>query len=583
MGGNEYIAARRERFLDGAVTTDEVRPEIAASWRRSKLSGVSPDRVPVVPMDDLSERSSRLLHVARPVLDRLAEELAGTVTSMIVTDPEARILARRVGERDLNTSLDRVMAVPGALYGEDVVGTNALGTVIELRRPVVVAGFEHFHEMLQSLTCVGAPLIHPITGRLEGVLDLTCRYEDTNELMLPVVLDAAREITRGLQELASRSERLLLDRFVVATRRSGHAVVTLNRDVIIANVVAARMLEPADHALLWASAEASIDSGRCSDEVVLSGGSVAAARIESITDGREVVGAVVELELPRDPRRSGRVASRREADLPGLVGSSPPWRQLCRAVREHASGTAGVVVLGPAGAGKLAVAHCLDRVAGRRGEATVLDAGMVLVDGPAAWLSRLRSDIARPGTVILRHADLLSADLADAAGCLLESAHAGCRVLATAGARWPQELPRLLVDRFPISIHVPALAQRVADVAELAGVLAERQGSSQLRWSSEVLSALVRCPWPGNVRELESVVEAVVSKRPKGHVGLEDLPSEYRCATGAGSLTALEHLERDAIVRALADAGGSKVDAAAALGISRSTLYRKLKAYAVDI
>lgn len=581
MGGSEHIAARRERFLDDAVT-DAVRPEIAASWRRSKLSGVSPDRVPVIPMDDLSERSSRLLHVARPVLDRLAEELAGTVTSMIVTDPQARILARRVGERDLNTSLDRVMAVPGALYGEDVVGTNALGTVIELRRPVMVAGFEHFHEMLQSLTCVGAPLIHPITGRLEGVLDLTCRYEDTNKLMLPVVLDAAREITRGLQELASRSERLLLDRFVVATRRTGQAVVTLNRDVIIANVAAARLLEPADHALLWASAEASIDSGRRSDEVVLSGGSVAAARIESITDGRELVGAVVELDLRRDERRADRVASRPEADLPGLVGSSPPWRQLCRAVRDHASGTAWVAVLGPAGAGKLAVAQSFDKVAGRRAEPTVVDAGTVLVEGPTAWLSRLRSDIARPGTVILRHADLLPADLADAAGCLLELAHAECRVLATAGARWPQEMPRLLVDRFPVSIHVPALAQRVADVAELAAALAERNGSSQLRWSSEVLSALVRCPWPGNVRELESVVRATVSKRPKGHVGLEDLPAEYRCASGPGSLTALERLERDAIVRALADTTGSKVDAAAALGISRSTLYRKLKSYAID-
>lgn len=582
MGGIQHIAARRERFLGGAVT-EAVRPEIAASWRRSKLSGVSPDRVPVVPVDDLNERSSRLLHVARPVLDRLAEELAETVTSIIVTDPDARILARRVGERELNSSLDRVMAVPGALYGEDVVGTNALGTVIELRRPVMVAGFEHFHEMLQSLTCVGAPLIHPITGRLEGVLDLTCRYEDTNRLMLPVVLDAAREITRGLQERASRSEQLLLDRFVVATRRTGQAVITLNRDVIIANVAAARLLEPADHALLWASAEASIDNGCCTDEVVLSGGFVAAARVAPITDGRALVGAVVELDLSGEARRGDPVVSGREAELPGLVGSSPPWRQLCRAVREHASGTAGVVVLGPAGAGKLAVAHSFDRVAGRRAEATVVDAGMVLVEGPAAWLSRLRSDIARPGTVILRHADLLSAELADAAGCLLEWAHAECRVLATAGPRWPEGMPRLLVDRFPTSIHVSALGQRAADIPGLAAALAERNGSAQLRWSSEVIGALVRCPWPGNVRELEALVRSIVSKRPKGHVGLEDLPAEYRCASGPGSLTALEHLERDAIVRALADTAGSKVDAAAALGISRSTLYRKLKAYAIDV
>lgn len=582
MPRDEQIATRRERFLEEAVTGD-VRPDIADSWRRSKLSGVSPDCLPTVPVDDSSERSSRLLHVVRPVLDRLAEELAGTVTSIIVTDPQARILTRRVGERDLNTSLDRVMAVPGALYGEDVVGTNALGTVIELRRPLMVAGGEHFNEMLQSLTCVGTPLIHPITGRLEGVLDLTCRYEDTNGLMLPVVLDAAREITRGLQELASASERLLLERFLVATRRTGHSVITLNREVIIANIAAARILEPADHALLWASAEASIDSGRCSEEVLLSGGIVAAARVEPITDGRELVGAVIELDLPGARRWSEPVAAGRAAQLPGLVGSSPPWRQVCQDVRDHASGNTGVVVLGPAGAGKLAVAHSLDRVAGRRAEATVVDAGTVLVGGPAAWLSRLRSDIARPGTVILRHADLLSADLADAAGCLLDSAHAECRLLATAGPRWPQEMPRLLVDRFPISIHVPALAQRVADVAELVSALAERSGGSQVQWSSEVLRALVRCPWPGNVRELESLVRALVERRASRQVGVDDLPVEYRSPSVPGFLTVLEQLERDAIVRAVARTAGSKVDAAAELGISRSTLYRKLKSYGIEV
>lgn len=578
---DEYIAAKRERFFERSATV-AVRPEIADSWRRSKLSGVSPDRVPTVPVGDLGERRSRLLQVAQPVLDRLAEELAGTVTSIIVTDPQARILVRRVGERDLNSLLDRVMAVPGAHYGEDVVGTNALGTVIELRRPVIVAGFEHFHEMLQSLTCVGAPLIHPITGRLEGVLDLTCRHEDTNKLMLPVVLDAAREVTRGLQALSSTSERLLLDRFLVATRRTGQAVITLNRDVIIANVAATRLLEPADHALLWATAERSIDSGRCADEVLLSGGLVAAARLEAITCGRELVGAVVELDVPGERRQSAARTASREAGLPGLVGSSAPWRRVCRSVREHASGTAGVAVVGPAGVGKSAVAHSLDRVAERRAEASVADAATALVEGPAAWLARLQAGIDRPGTVILRHADLLPADLASAAGCLLEPAHPGCRVVVTATEDWPQVAPRLLVDRFPVSIRVPPLTRRAGDVPALVAALADRCGGSQLRWSSEAIGMLVRCAWPGNVRELEAVVSRIASRRTKGHVGVEDIPVEYRSASPP-SLTVLEQLERDAIVQALGGAGGNKVDAAAELGISRSTLYRKLKAYAIDV
>lgn len=86
---------------------------------------------------------------------------------------------------------------------------------------------------------------------------------------------------------------------------------------------------------------------------------------------------------------------------------------------------------------------------------------------------------------------------------------------------------------------------------------------------------------PGNVRELEEVIARLALARRSGTVGVDDLPTGHR-EHARRRLTALEALERDAIVRELVARGGSKDAAARALGISRATLYRRLDAYGIE-
>jgi hypothetical protein len=173
-----------EAFLGGREVPPEVRPEMLASWRRSWLSGLSPETdLADVPFNLEFDRESRLVRAARPVLDHLAETLSDTTTSIILTDAGARILDRWVGAESLHAMFDRVSAAPGALYDETTAGTNGLGTAVEERRVAQVLGPDHFVETLRCFTCIGVPLRHPVTGGLEGVLDITCRYQDTNALL----------------------------------------------------------------------------------------------------------------------------------------------------------------------------------------------------------------------------------------------------------------------------------------------------------------------------------------------------------------------------------------------------------------
>jgi transcriptional regulator of acetoin/glycerol metabolism len=91
---------------------------------------------------------------------------------------------------------------------------------------------------------------------------------------------------------------------------------------------------------------------------------------------------------------------------------------------------------------------------------------------------------------------------------------------------------------------------------------------------------LARHDWPGNVSELAEALTAALHRRPVGRIEVGDLPASCQ-STSRGELRAVDRVERDAIVGALRDSGGNRVAAAAALGLARSTLYRKIRQYGI--
>ena len=133
-------------------------------------------------------------------------------------------------------------------------------------------------------------------------------------------------------------------------------------------------------------------------------------------------------------------------------------------------------------------------------------------------------------------------------------------------------MPRSVQPR----LHVPALRHRTDDIpGVVAQVLRTITGSSSRELTPDAMRLLVRYPWPRNIHELEDALRSAVALRPAGRITREDLP-EW-CHHGPGrKLSAVEAVERDVVAKALRDAGGNRAETARALGISRSSLYRKL-------
>jgi transcriptional regulator of acetoin/glycerol metabolism len=92
----------------------------------------------------------------------------------------------------------------------------------------------------------------------------------------------------------------------------------------------------------------------------------------------------------------------------------------------------------------------------------------------------------------------------------------------------------------------------------------------------------MRANWPGNVRQLETAVLGALQWRDTGDVTVEDLPRHLVSRSTSG-LTPIQQAELKAIVAALRASEGNKQEAAASLGIARSTLYRKLRQFGLDL
>ncbi|ABB30582.1 PAS modulated sigma54 specific transcriptional regulator, Fis family [Geobacter metallireducens RCH3] len=144
-----------------------------------------------------------------------------------------------------------------------------------------------------------------------------------------------------------------------------------------------------------------------------------------------------------------------------------------------------------------------------------------------------------------------------------------------------------------IPIHIPPLRERTEDILALArqflNRFAEKMHKPVMEIAPEAQKALLEYNYPGNVRELENAVERAVALSLGSNLRLGDLPSEFTAphpagaqplspSAGPASLADSVHsMEKNAIEEALRSTGNKKGDAARLLGISRKTLWEKMK------
>jgi transcriptional regulator of acetoin/glycerol metabolism len=584
---NAAVAAARDRFLrNEPVLQGMVRQPILASWDRSRQLDVAPGNLDLAFESD-SYRQAPLLQAARPVLDEVADRMATEPMSVILCDDEGVVLDRLTGDSSLEHHLNRVWLAPGFSYAERYVGTNGIGTALESRGPAHVFGHEHYVEHLEDLACAGAPIRHPVTGRLVGVLDLTCWRRHANGLMITTASMIAGRIEQLLLERSAQRELVLLHEYLVACHHNHGAVLAISDDLLMSNDRARELLDPTDQRPVVAAATEALGTGRRAQLFVdLPGGGTARLHCRPTwMDG--VPGGIVLVDLVARDAAGGR---RRQpsvlpAPLPTAVGTGAMWTMCAQAVDRHFGSREWLVLSGEPGSGKRTLARATHQRRTPAAHLRVLDAR----DAGPGWLDEVGEELREGGgMLILAHLDQLPAEfagpLADALEPHRESTDPGRPwVVATVAAGRLADETNALVECFPRTVEVPPLRHHIEDVPELTRHFVARAArGSELTCSAEAMRVLMRCRWPGNIDQLQQVVRKVVTRRRTGVIDVRDLPAEVM-STVRRVLTPLEAIECDAIVGALLETAGNKAKAAQRLGMSRATIYRKVRDYGITV
>ena len=578
-GGIAAVRQTRERFLaaaGGAGVAIDVRGDIVTSWNRSVRLGLEPDSVDV-PYDDAVPTPRRLLDAAVPVVDRLASQLTDTSASFLLANGDAHIV-RRWACRSFLATLDRVSVAPGFSYAEEGVGTNGLGCAAEEKRLFEVRGPEHFRECLQSLVCVATPIVSPTTNVTQGVLNVTCSIDEANAFLRPLLLHAVADIEHRMLESSSLRERLVLDAFLSRSRRTSNGVIAMSTGIVMANPAADVLVTSSDRLLLWKWARevlaTRVEAKRTLDRA---DGTSIAVSATAIGDASPPIGALLECRVVEPERR--RMSPRRDDRLADvIVGRSTAARMLRQAAASAAIDRSHVLVAGPAGAGCTFVARAII-------ESSESAGGVCLVTSPSGLAAcrplgpSVRS-VPEFRAALVRNIDRWSTSDLDELFATVDSW--AVRLVATAH---DLEGSKDVLRRFPYRVEVPALSRRIEDIPDLTvRLLADLAGEGRRpAVCRDAMDALLHHDWPGNMTELRAVLSVGLAAAGRSDISLFHLPEALRTFDEVDRWTAIERVERQVIMRALNEHDGNKVATAAALGLARSTLYRKLRALQIEV
>ena len=290
--------------------------------------------------------------------------------------------------------------------------------------------------------------------------------------------------------------------------------------------------------------------------------------------------------------------------LPDFVGQAPVIQGMIAAMKRVARSMAGVLVIGETGTGKGIVARAIHDLSARAaGPFVVVGCSTMVLHGLEAGWRRVED--ADGGTLFLDEIASIAAELQFALLGLLQhresldasrgSQPLDFRVIASSSVDLEGEVEdgRFRADLFHrlncFPIRVPPLRERREDIPHLVEAIRERFGHVNQVVPPEVpphvMRDLMRYPWPGNVRELENVIERSMLVHVGQHsieLTLAELQASSAGTPPDDERWSLANVEREHVLKVLGSVKGHQGKQARILGISRRTLYRKLRDWSGD-
>lgn len=622
-----------------------VRQIIYQSWIRSDTTGIRASQfaAPSVDKTDLDEKQifyqSEMRRATQACLHNMRNMLAGAEAMLILTDRDGVIL-ETIGDNSTLRKGGKINLDVGGVWSETASGTNGIGTALWMDKPVYVHGEEHFCEGMKAWSCAAAPIHDPVDQSIIGVINLSGLTSIFQKHNAAFAASLAQDIELTLQHSLSQLNFQLLE-WVVGHKPRAEFTGSDGLAIIdrFGRLILDRFSHAGDTAPLMTEKLGTpfLDfSGRISEEAIIAAlpPRFICKDVQLIELDGLVKGASLILEDDCDNRRRNKPAKR--IPLPGveigntglkIVGRSESILTALETANSLLDSNVPTLIQGQTGVGKQLFARLI-----QAGSNPSKEQYFTPINCAALKREVLESRLAMPDAIapggamptsgngdaflVFDEIGELSAELQPVLLRLLESVavethskpseSSPTRILSLTNRRLMDEVAanKFRRDLFyrlaAVVLEIPPLCERGEDILLIFEhynrMLSEQSGRGLLVPGTDVEEALLAHDWPGNVRELCNVVSALHYKPKAGSIEVSDLPfnqdarnsvvlpcqtrQSFKMAPSPGSL---KDSEIAVIERALTSNNGNLSKTANALGISRPTLYRKMKLHGISV
>ncbi|MGG0717038.1 sigma 54-interacting transcriptional regulator [Robertmurraya massiliosenegalensis] len=623
----ERVKQLKLEILNGDVDPSEVdlvQPEIVDSWIRSHNYGLevnqSPRMSPVVPKEDLDNLlvENRILINATLTSLRQFEPLLHTNYDIFLSDPNGVFLLTMLGKNN-KIAYEIFNLMPGAVWNEQTIGTSAMNLATVLKRPIQVCGPEIYLDDFQDVASSSAP-IFDIKNNLVGILSIaTVNFQCVNSLNLSLAASIATLIQKEFQLTLYKE----MDKAI--NEVSDEALITIDNrgSIIYASQAAVSLFRHVGSSLIGRPLDSLLgeqpkikkalksSQSLSNNEVTIPKLGLFQCSVRPIKDHQgSRFGCLISM------KRNKRAYVTEKGDpFAAIIGSSASIRETVSLVRRFARSESNILLQGESGTGKELFARAIHNISRPNRRFVAVNCGSIsrtLAESElfgyeggsftgAERHGRLgKIEYASNGTLFLDEIGELPLELQPLLLRVLEDK----QIVRIGGTRPIQTDFQLiaatnknLLDlvkkgqfredlyyRFAIfKIVIPPLRERGQDILLLSehflSALAQKRGIPSATLNRAAKTILLKYSWPGNVRQLENCLTYAASITDDGIIRPENLPEEILLTSASSEEIHVHDAEMERIRQALQNSGHNVSDAARALGISRATLYRKIRQY----
>lgn len=617
-----------------------IDPYLQQVWERccrqqDYATWIPPHRAKGVTFDNILKNKKQLLNIAIPTIEDLAEHMEYTPCSFILTDETGCTLYIN-NHPHIQEQMHNLGILDGAYWHENIIGNNAISSALHLANVSTSIEYEHFKQVLHDFAIFAAPLFDN-TGNIQGCFALVFLVNDAYPCANALVHSATHDIASQLQveHLLSESNQYLsemhtlldsVDEGVISWLPNGHINYFNHtcRDMLGLSV---RDLGKKMNTLFKIPARLARAIKKCKDVNNLDVVVECKGKLISLSISLKVVKNEFHhinsyIILFSQPQQNEETVHRKglknntQYTFDDIIAQSSIMHDTVYHAQHAAKGHGAIFIQGREGCGRNLFAQAVHNASNRHKKPFIsINCNAIpqehmieefLISSQGDTVSKF--ELANGGTLYLEHIENL---IPEVQAALLQLIKTGLfnrmngkitsldiRIIATSNVDLEQEVAekhfskQLLLELNTFTIKLPKLRKHVEDIPpfvarELARLSSQQQKTFTI--SEAALNLLMQYRWPGDIRELENVIERTATVAQSESIEVSDLPDHIRLLKdGYSSQVSISsnnlfELERKAIIRSATQFSGKITDMCQDLQISRTTLWRKIKTYELDI